>query len=408
MDRLLWIYPWDVLDEGIEACFARCANEIGVETVSVAGLYHSGKFLLPRNPRRRVYFPEPGACYFQPTPSRYEKLRIQPIVSALAGDDAYRRIRNTASQLGLRFQAWILGFHNTGLGSQFPDACIANAYGDRYLFALCPANPEARAFVGTILEDVLATVSPDSLFLETHNYLNYVHGFHHEYTPAPTSELDRFLLSLCFCDHCQTRGNADGVDVDRLRSLVRETLDHRIHRYHDPDEWVTDDYEELTQFVTGSPEMAAYVETRKNTVTELTAEYADLAHARGADFEIVAALFARPSERAWMEGTDMDAQSRLSDRIVVLAYHVDLDTVRRDVEHALAAVHDKRKLRLALNAALPDTPSPESLEAKALYAAEQGARSFGFYNYGFLNEPRIQWVTNVIRRLDAHVKAASG
>ena len=60
----LFAYPWDILDEG-EGPFLDHCLKLGINRVHVAASYHSGKFLLPRNTRARVYFPEPGALYFR-------------------------------------------------------------------------------------------------------------------------------------------------------------------------------------------------------------------------------------------------------------------------------------------------------------------------------------------------------
>src|SRR6059058_5926568 len=62
----LFTYPWDILDCGIPRFVDEC-RELGVDRLHVTTLYHSGKFLLPRNQTSRVYFPEPG-CLYIPLP----------------------------------------------------------------------------------------------------------------------------------------------------------------------------------------------------------------------------------------------------------------------------------------------------------------------------------------------------
>lgn len=398
IDRtLLWSYLWDLVDEGLDRSLPAIAGDLGVDAVSVAALYHSGKFLLPRNPRRRVHFPEPGAVYFHPERSRYEGSTVQPRVSELVRErDHYRDARKVAADEGLSFQAWVLGYHNTGVGSQHPSTCLQNAFGDRYLFGLCPANPDARGYVMTVVEDLLANVEPDSVFLETHNYLNYTHGFHHEYTTVPTGDVEKYLLSLCFCVHCSEVFQAAGIDAAPARDHVREMIDRRLSEAAEVESWNIDNFAELERLVVEDETLAAVTRARQDAVTGWTREFADLCTSYGTEAHVVASLFARPSSRAWMEGTDLAAQEPLVDGLGVLAYYQDPADVLADVRYAREAVDGPQKVRLALNLAMPDTPSRANLLEKVDGALAEGVDAFGFYNYGFMNAPRIDWLRDAI------------
>lgn len=43
-----------------------------MNAISLANSYHAGRFLQPRGPRRKAYFPEDGTIYFQPTAKRWD------------------------------------------------------------------------------------------------------------------------------------------------------------------------------------------------------------------------------------------------------------------------------------------------------------------------------------------------
>lgn len=51
----LFTYAWDLADGGWDAPLGEIAAA-GFSTVDLATQYHAGKFFLPRNKRRRVYF----------------------------------------------------------------------------------------------------------------------------------------------------------------------------------------------------------------------------------------------------------------------------------------------------------------------------------------------------------------
>ena len=47
---------------------------------------------------------------------------------------------------GIAVNVWMVLLHNTLLGDAYPEAIVANAFGDRYVYSLCPSAPEARDY----------------------------------------------------------------------------------------------------------------------------------------------------------------------------------------------------------------------------------------------------------------------
>ncbi|MFL6302549.1 MAG: hypothetical protein ACJ72H_03325, partial [Candidatus Sulfotelmatobacter sp.] len=105
----LFAYPWDIVDEGPMRFLDQCAD-LGVNRVHVAATYHSGKFLLPRNRRVKVYFPEPGALYFQPPDQSWSGALEQP-VSSLAGTGWLEHLAEYAVANRISLSAWTIFFH---------------------------------------------------------------------------------------------------------------------------------------------------------------------------------------------------------------------------------------------------------------------------------------------------------
>ena len=53
-------------------------NTLGLDTVTIAGSYHAGKFLRPHGRNGKVYFPEDGTTYFRTDGSRYGAIKPFP------------------------------------------------------------------------------------------------------------------------------------------------------------------------------------------------------------------------------------------------------------------------------------------------------------------------------------------
>ena len=66
MHLSMWTYPWDIQDQGLAGTVADLRERAGLNTISLATSYHAGRFLQPRSPVGKAYFPEDGTVYFRP------------------------------------------------------------------------------------------------------------------------------------------------------------------------------------------------------------------------------------------------------------------------------------------------------------------------------------------------------
>ena len=140
MYRAMYAYAWDLAGDtnGIVDRLVGC----GLNTVTLAGSYHAGKFIRPQGRHGKVFFPEDGTVCFKADPARYGALR--PRVNTLTQQtDVLRTICDAGT---VSANAWLVLAHNTRLGMAHPDATVKNAFGDSYAYSLCPANPDVRAY----------------------------------------------------------------------------------------------------------------------------------------------------------------------------------------------------------------------------------------------------------------------
>ena len=146
--RAIYAYAWDIAEAGVAESIAEFRS-LGLDTVTMAGSYHAGKFLRPHGRTGKVYFPEDGTAYFRTTPHRYGA--IKPVENRMLAD---RDVLRELCAGPLQVNAWMVLLHNTLLGTIYPEATVANAFGDRYVYSLCPSSPEARAYAVGLAHDV--------------------------------------------------------------------------------------------------------------------------------------------------------------------------------------------------------------------------------------------------------------
>jgi hypothetical protein len=302
----LFAYPWDVVDEG-EARFLDRCRELGINRVHVAVSYHSGKFLLARNSRARVYFLQPGARYFPASPALWQGGLDQP-VSELADSGWFEKLTACASERGIELSAWTVFFHNSALGARYPHLTIENAFGDRYPFALCPSRPEVQDHAAALCRSLAALGSFSGIDLETIGYLGYFHGHHHEVTAVPLGPAIKFIMSLCFCPGCRATGQSAGIDMERAAAEVRRIVARRM----EADDAASDTPEQLASLLVLCPWLRELIRVRMKTVAALVQRLA--AESRPASLAAFTSGFVGAPSNIWMEGLSLTDLKTLVER----------------------------------------------------------------------------------------------
>jgi len=224
MEAGLYTYAWDLEAEGYDRAVGRIA-EAGFTAVNLATSYHAGKFILPHNPRRKVYFAEDGALYFQPDLSKYG--RLQPRVSAFVSADGspVTRLQESALRHGLTCVAWTVCLHNSWLGERYPDTAMHTAFGDPLIHSLSPAHPDVREYLLAMIEDLVSRHDVAAIELESPGYMGFTHGYHHEIFGVEIDPIQEELLGISF-NPVEIAGATDaGIDAEGLRGRIAALID---------------------------------------------------------------------------------------------------------------------------------------------------------------------------------------
>ena len=112
-----------------------------------------------------------------------------------------------------------------GSARPIPSSCVTNAFGDRYVYNLCPAAPAARDYALGLCQDVTDNYPVRGLSLETPGFLPYAHGFHHEFALIKWNRWLENQLGLCFCEHCVKGAAQAGIDAASLSRRVRDDVE---------------------------------------------------------------------------------------------------------------------------------------------------------------------------------------
>ncbi|TIS01286.1 MAG: hypothetical protein E5X14_26355, partial [Mesorhizobium sp.] len=279
MQLSMWTYPWDIQDLGLETVERDIVQRAGLNMISLATSYHAGRFLQPRSPRRKAYFPEDGTIYFKPSAARWADLAIQPKVADVIseGGDVLGQLVRRWEQGGPGVSCWTVCLHNTRLGMLHPEAVTRDAFGDPNYYNLCPSHPDARAYVRALVADISHGYKPDRIELESPSFMGFAHEYHHEKDGVGLTPEEDFLLSLCFCPSCVDRAAKAGVNAEPARALVRQWIVETCERAVPERRFPGFPASGLEVFGPW-PELHAYLVWRFEPVTSLIAELREVAH----------------------------------------------------------------------------------------------------------------------------------
>ncbi|MBV1832994.1 hypothetical protein [Novacetimonas pomaceti] len=394
--RGLYIYPWDISDQGDLPGFATEMRAIGVNTLCIASAYHAGKFLRPHGRGGKVFFPQDGAVYLPTRPETYGTIR--PIMARQGlGADAMRVLRAH----GLNLSAWTVLFHNTALGARYPQFACHNAFGDCYPYSLCPSHREVRAYGVSLCRDIAAHPHIDGLVLETPGWQPFHHGFHHEMSLLSPNPWSDTLLGLCFCGACVAGATGAGIGACGVRQRVREHLSAYFARRGDGT--AAEGHDRLMHAVLFDDDLRAFLRWRCGQVTSLVAE---IRQAISPDVSVHAIPSVQASPvQAWVEGTDLAALAGACDGLEVCLYGADTRALLSRFEDVRDIVPDQASLRAVLRPAACDFSDAASFGAQVGALARRGVRDFAFYNFGHLRRENINWIGQALDDLPAPDRA---
>ncbi|MEU9013564.1 hypothetical protein AB0D12_28130 [Streptomyces sp. NPDC048479] len=224
MKTSAFLYPWDVVGDPHAA--SRIAD-LGVQQVTLAAAYHSTRALTPRHPRHRIVTAQHAAVLYEMDEARWAGRELRPYAAgAWAPGDAYGEAAAALTEAGLEVHTWVVLAHNSRLGAERPDTSVVNAYGDRYPWAPCIAQPAVRALVVELAAE--AATRPGALGTELESCgwygLAHLHA-HDKIAGVGLGDAAQYLMSLCFCTACRDGYVQQGLEPNLLAAAVRHGLE---------------------------------------------------------------------------------------------------------------------------------------------------------------------------------------
>ena len=390
MDLALYVHPFDLRALRDRGGLARL-RDLGFGEVSVATSYHDGRWLTPWNPERRVRFLEDGCVHFRPSEDYGE---LQPSPSSEVRDgraSPLEELCSEAAAAGLRSRAWTVFGHNTRFGTRAPQLSVENAHGDRYPYALCPAQPAVRDYHVQLVRDLAAHEGLGTIEFEALGQMGIQHSSHHDKKSFTPKGLLAFALSACFCDACLRLHEGMGQDGAAHRAAARGFIDA-----------VTEDADAMAPAAVPGDDDAldeaqrAWVEAvlavRRRSVAALAEQ---VVAASGA---CARAVQVHPDR--WFTGSQLSASSAAafptSDQRVFTCYGEGPEQIAATLDHEGAGVTAASPRRLCIWPKSPQFSCDEDLMETRAACEARGVDSIAVYHLGLLPWRTVERVAKIL------------
>jgi hypothetical protein len=395
MRLCLYLHPFDLRALAGHGGLKRL-RDLGFAEVAIAASYHDGRWLMPWHGDGRVRFLEDGTLHFRPR-ADYGALRPQASSEVpSAGPSPLERLGAEAAAAGLAARAWTIGLHNSRLGEARPDLCVQNAFGDRYGYALCPAQPAAQQHAVALARDVAAHAGLQTIELEAFGQMGWKHSSHHDKASfAPSGLLDA-ALSACFCPACAAQMQALGHDAAAARAAAAAYIEQHVgggdamapHKHP------------------GSAAEAQALGVDLGWLDAVLATRAATARALAAQLVAATAGVARAVQvhpHPWFTGSQLAADAAAAfpagDERVVTAYGDGPDAIGRML--AAASIQAARRagspLRVCVWPKAPQFAADEDLVKLRDLCASHGVGALAVYHLGLLPWRTIERVAKMLR-----------
>ncbi|MBX8631101.1 MAG: hypothetical protein KIY12_04285 [Thermoplasmata archaeon] len=380
----IYVHPWDVADEGASTLLDYLCDA-GINELNLATSYHSGRFILPHNPTRRVYWAEEGVVYFAPS-GEYRETPLRPRrCSEYSYSDILDSVCNGAADRDIGVNSWAVCLHNSAFASVHKNFALIDAFGTSDRNMLCPSHTETRNYIFSLVDDI-ARHSVRSIKLESAFFPQRIeHGDHHEVFGVNVDEVASLLLTVCFCDSCVKRARDFGLNLNECRSQVRGIIDRHISGAAGStslkmNEEEADIIERIGSF-------------RRNTAREILAEARDHAHSAGVRLDCILspprcnlADVRLPDIADTVDGTD------------VLLYYPSVKDVATGASEAGRMAAGRCDLSLVLRITFPFAYTPDRISDCIDSCVNAGADGVAFYNYGWATSELLSALAVEVRR----------
>ncbi|MEM2932194.1 MAG: hypothetical protein QXI61_05055 [Nitrososphaerota archaeon] len=395
----MYLHPWDLIDEGPEAVLSTM-HEMGLTHINLATSYHCGRYILPHNPNKLIYFAEEGVVYFTPTPEYYKKTKLRPRRSQKYREyDVLKIAIDNSRNYGLSINSWTVCLHNYEHVRSNPDVAVRDPLGNIDENFMCPNNPDAREYVKGLVSNLASNYDLNMIQLESVAFpWGVMHFDHHETFGTYIDPLLSYLFSTCYCDNCEEKAKEYGINFSDIRKRAREIIS-KIISY--PTELFikipeSDVASRLYEYLIRDDTLNKLLEFKSTTSSEIVQEIRE--NVRSINPKVKLSVITGAT--MWInEGFNLRKISKIVDAIDYICYFENPYRIENHIRILRENTEEKCWVIPSLRTNYPIIYTEDNLYASINAAINAGADGISLYNYGWTPKTIFSWIKTAIAQI---------
>ena len=390
----MYAHPWDIIDEGVEKTL-QLLSSMGIDTINIAASYHTGRYILPHNPKKRVYIAEEGVIYFKPNSEYFKNSRIKPRQSKNYEDrDILKELSERVDSYDMDISSWTVFLHNSAFVNEYPDLAVIDPFGNRDGNFLCPNKPETREYMIALSTNIvdygIKTIQMESFGYPT----GLIHGNHHEAFGVSIDPTVSFLFSMCYCDQCKKKALDIGLNLDEKLSIIKKFINESLNSENinydnvPPKEKIIGDLIKL--------DLEKLLEFKRLTVEETFLTIRE--HLKYIDPKVNIEAIVN-AEQYLNEGISFENPPSGVSGIDMISYYPELKTIISKVQLALNSLKNKINLFPCIRITYPMIHDDDQIREIIQSLSKYNINGINFYNYGWATEKRLNQLSYVLKEL---------
>jgi AraC-like DNA-binding protein len=150
------------------------------------------------------------------------------VSTQVKGRNLLQRIADACAERAMELRVIVSAAMTGRLAHRYPETACKNAFKDASQISVCLANPDVQTYLCGLASDLSSNYRLTGLTI-TDCVLAWCEAFTADQAMPWLGLTEAALLSTCFCESCQQRASAAGVDVGMARrsveTLVQKSLD---------------------------------------------------------------------------------------------------------------------------------------------------------------------------------------
>jgi hypothetical protein len=311
--------------------------------------------------------------------------------------NVWHEIADRLPVYGLTLHSWTVCLFQPWIARQVPGCARMLPTGDVTDAVACPANPDVKAFMMALCADMAARFPLTMIQLEGITLPKFDYGWARPRILMDLAPWTTWLLGLCFCDSCCTRGDHRGIDVAGLRQRIMAEIEQSFAAEGDvdsaPELGVT-----KAEWLERDPDLREYLRSAEDAVVELVAGISNA----------IKAVAPQCGLSVWapndVDGTANADLSRLVDHIsaINISRLNGLGLRLKGVKDTLQAIAPQVEITHFQPCSLPAFGWPNRIDSAEIQSEIQAATALpvdriSFYNFGLLRKGQLAALVRTTR-----------